>query len=87
MNIEFERAIIGVDGNCGFALLGEDLQIGECEFVEIDSIENADPYRYYSADWLKKANLATRVALANLKTRLGIIDLSYALDSSHPFSC
>lgn len=30
-----ERAVIGVDGNCGFALLGENLQEGEVEFQMI----------------------------------------------------
>ena len=30
-----ERAILSVDGNCGYALLGEDLQVGEAEFVEV----------------------------------------------------
>ena len=30
-----ERAILSVDGNCGCALLGENLQEGEAEFVEV----------------------------------------------------
>ena len=30
-----ERAELGIDGNAGFALLGDDLQSGEAEFVEI----------------------------------------------------
>lgn len=30
-----ERAILSVDGNAGCALLGEDLQVGEAEFVEV----------------------------------------------------
>ena len=29
-----ERAELGVDGNCGFALVGPDLQVGEAEFEE-----------------------------------------------------
>ena len=31
-----ERAELGVDGNCGFALLGENTQEGEAEFIKID---------------------------------------------------
>ena len=31
---EFGRARLGIDGNCGYALLGENIQTGECEFVE-----------------------------------------------------
>lgn len=30
-----ERAVLSVDGNCGCALLGETLQEGEAEFVEV----------------------------------------------------
>jgi hypothetical protein len=30
-----ERAELGIDGDCGFALLGEDLQLGEAVFVKI----------------------------------------------------
>jgi hypothetical protein len=31
-----KRAILGIDGNSGFALLGPNLQEGESEFVTID---------------------------------------------------
>lgn len=31
-----ERAELGIDGNCGFALLGENIQEGDVEFVEIE---------------------------------------------------
>ena len=48
-----ERAEIGIDGNCGFALLGEDLQVGEAEFVEIKLPAEAskDPNRYHKSEW------------------------------------
>lgn len=79
-----DRAIIGVDGNCGFALLGEDLQSGEAEFVEIDSKDTAG-----SGPWCEAANVASRRALSKLRQRLGYTlesgkHLSYALDQSHP---
>ena len=31
----YDRAEVGIDGNCGYALLGPNIQEGECEFVEI----------------------------------------------------
>ena len=80
------RAVIGVDGNCAFALVGDDLQVGESEWVEIES---SDPARYHSTEWCEAANRASRRALAKLRERLGY-DLragkwlSYALHSSHP---
>lgn len=30
-----DRVVLSIDGNCGCALLGEDLQVGESEFVEV----------------------------------------------------
>jgi hypothetical protein len=95
MEVERERAVIGIDGNCGYALLGENLQEGESEFVEIDDVD--DPraasfeLRYYSDEWCEAARTAARRALDKLRARLGYtIDtgkwLSYALDRSHPDS-
>ena len=45
--INIERAELGVDGNCGYALLG-DLPTGEAEFVEIalPSQASKDANRY-----------------------------------------
>ena len=47
---------LGIDGNCGFALSGEDIQTGEAEFVEI---KGKRPYRHqdemnamHAAKWL-----------------------------------
>lgn len=34
-----DEATVGMDGNCGFALLGEDLVVGEAEFVEISQAD------------------------------------------------
>lgn len=73
-----ERALIGIDGNCGFALLGENLQEGEAEFVEVVKVPDEHIY---------KAEIrAAAKALRALEARLGRT-LNYALDSSHPSYC
>jgi hypothetical protein len=64
-----ERAELGVDGNCGFALLGPNIQEGEAEFEEI---RGAD-------DTLKAINRAYQ----RLKARIGR-PISYFLGESHP---
>ena len=79
-----ERAAIGVDGDHAFALLGEDLQVGESEWVKIDS---DDPVG--SGPWCEAANTASRRALVKLRERLGYDlqagkHLSYYLHESHP---
>ena len=58
----YERAEVGIDGNCGYALLGQNIQEGECEFVEIDTSDDAhvDPER---RAWCN--------ALIKLRKRLG----------------
>jgi hypothetical protein len=70
-----ERAELGIDGNCGFALLGKDLQEGEAEFFEID--ENMDE--------LSGQLHAAKRAWMKLKTRLKDPDLSYYFGPSHPY--
>lgn len=72
-----ERAQLGVDGNAGFALLGEDLQVGECEFVKVNQIKD-EP--------LSRAEIrAAKQAFVKLKDRLNKPDLSYYFGPSHPF--
>lgn len=46
-----DRAILSVDGNCGCALLGENLQEGEAEFVEIKCSEPQWTKAYRMAAW------------------------------------
>jgi len=72
-----ERAMLGVDGSCGFALLGENIQEGEAEFVEVDN----------NNENLGSVNerIACGKAFDNLKKRLGRSDLSYWFGLSHPF--
>ncbi len=38
----YDRAEVGIDGNCGYALLGPNIQEGECEFVEIEGSDDSD---------------------------------------------
>lgn len=73
-----ERAILSVDGNCGCALLGENLQEGEAEFVEIDCKEPQWTKAYREAAWK-----ACWSAYQRLKARLSDRKFSYAWDR-HP---
>lgn len=73
------RAVLGIDGNCGFALLGEDLQVGEAEFVIIESEEPN-----WTSEYQRQAKIAITKAYKRLKDRLKLEHLSYYLDPSHP---
>lgn len=81
-----ERAELGIDGNCGFALLGENLQTGEAEFIKIElPIERSkNPNRYNDSEWCKAACYAASRAYVNLKKRLLNKTFSFYLGSSHP---
>lgn len=74
-----ERAIIGIDGNTGFALLGEDLQVGEAEFVVVPP-EDGERNLSQRESW------AATQAFRALEKRLGR-KLLYALHTSHPRYC
>ena len=72
-----ELAILMVDGNCGCALLGENLQEGEAEFVEV--VQRKDEPLYAAevrACW---------AAFKKLKERLGR-DMTYAWHPRRPGS-
>lgn len=81
-----KRAELGVDGNAGFALLGEDLQSGEAEFIEIDlQVERSkDRNRYHDVEWCLAAKRAATAAYKKLKARLPDLEFSYYLGNSHP---
>lgn len=83
------RATLGVDGNAGFALLGEDLQSGECEFVEIALPLEAsrDPTRYYNSEWCAAASRAATIAYRKLQARFPDRPISYYISPSHPRHC
>ncbi|PCJ24130.1 MAG: hypothetical protein COA96_10315 [SAR86 cluster bacterium] len=71
---------LSIDGNCGCALLGVNLQEGEAEFVEIDEAEKGDGY-------MSAANRATVRALRKLTARCypeGNKSLPY-YTGDHPF--
>lgn len=80
------RAELGIDGNCGFALLGEDLGSGEAEFVEIALPVEASKYpnRYHNNEWCRAAKRAATAAYRALKARLPDHEFSYYLGPSHP---
>jgi len=69
-----ERAILGVDGDHAFALLGENIQEGECEFVKIKY--EFGPGMYHS--YYDEKNTAYE-AYRRLKERLKDRVFSYAL--------
>jgi hypothetical protein len=71
--VEMEMAQLGIDGNCGFALWGIDLQNGEAEFVEI------------TGDTLDDKTKACTLALQALRKRLNKPGLGYYFRESHPF--
>lgn len=81
-----ERAELGVDGNAGFALLGNDLQMGEAEFVVIDLPPEAskDPNRYHHSEWCAAAKRAANLAYQKLKARTQPKAISYYLGPSYP---
>lgn len=90
-----ERAQLGIDGNCGFALLGENLQEGEAEFVEIEpvtvppAIAATRHEQFTQEDRLAREHgaklRACKIALQKLRARLGRPDLSYYFGISHPY--
>jgi hypothetical protein len=75
---KLERAELGVDGNCGSALVGSDLQIGEAEFEEIKTDEPL-----WSAEGVRQSKLAINRAFTRLKARMGK-PISYYIGPSHP---
>lgn len=90
-----DRAELGIDGNCGFALLGPDLQEGEAEFVEIESVTvppdiAATRHEQFTHEELNNLEFCAKLraakrALKKLRERLGRPDLSYYFGDSHPY--
>lgn len=76
-----DRAVLGIDGNCGFALFGEDLQVGESEF---EVIKTSEPN--WTSEYRKQSKIAINKAFKSLQDRLGK-KLPYYLDPSHPDHC
>jgi hypothetical protein len=90
-----ERAELGIDGNCGFALLGADLQEGEAEFVKIEpvtvppEIAATRHEQFTNEERLRREHSArlraAKAALEKLRLRLGRPELSYYFGRSHPY--
>jgi len=76
------RVELGIDGDCGFALLGENIQEGECEFEKINSTEPTWTLAYQI-----EAKLAINKAFKRLKERLGKDHMPYYISPSHPNHC
>ena len=76
------RAELGIDGNCGFARVGVNLQEGESGFEEIVSSEPT-----WTSGYARAAKIAINKAYQRLKTRLGLEHLSYYIGDSHPDHC
>ena len=72
----YGRAELGIDGNCGYALLGPDLQQGEAEFWEIKQPNTNETLAQC---------FACRIALQRLRDRLNLPQLSYYFGTSHPY--
>lgn len=74
-----ERAELGVDGNCGFALVGPNIQEGEAEFEEfVGDVKTSEGTR--------QAKLAINRAYQRVKTRLDR-PISYFIGESHSDFC
>lgn len=73
-----ERAMLGVDGDCGFALLGENIQEGDAEFVEIAPLVHKDDWTDHHAR-LRASMRAFRILE---KRHPGI---SFWFGPSHPY--
>lgn len=72
-----ERAVISIDGDHGCALLGEDLQVGDAEFVKVEPRKD---------EQLHEAEIrAAFQALNNLRKRLGK-EITYAWYPRRPGS-
>jgi hypothetical protein len=83
-----QRAELGIDGNCGFALLGPNIQEGEAEFVEIPKVMPVKAeWPYYEETMARERGAkmwAMREALLRLRKRLNAPNMSYFMGESHP---
>ena len=77
-----DRALLRVDGDHAFALLGSDIQSGEVEFVKVESDALVG-----TSEWISAASAAATKAYRKLQARLNKPNMTYALDRSHPRAC
>ena len=76
------RAELAIDGNAGFALVGEDIQSGNAEFETINGYTGGP----MNAEQYKEAKKAINRAFQRLKARYKG-ELSYYIGPSHPDHC
>ena len=74
--MENRRAELGIDGDHAFALLGDNIQEGEVEFVAIPN---------WPTSTLAEKLSAAKQAFLNLQRRLGRNDFSFFFGRSHPY--
>jgi hypothetical protein len=67
------RIELGIDGRAAYALLGQDIQSGECEFVDIEG------------EGVEAELIAAKRALLKLRDRLGTPDAQFYFGNSHPY--
>ena len=79
--MDTQRAELGIDGNAAFALLGEDLQVGESEWVELPPSFLGDGPCHSVADEVRCA----QEAFERLRDRLKRPDLRFYFGPSHPY--
>lgn len=91
---KYGRAELGIDGNCGFALLGPNLQEGEAEFVEIAEVDRSTLPNTRHEQFTGEVEMGRKMgaklsacqkAMAKLRERLGAPELSYYFGPSHPY--
>ena len=86
--IDFTRRVeLGIDGNCGYALLGENIQEGEAEFVEIPISKTDKDSAFMRPLGSQAAELwACKEAFRRLCARLDAPpSLNYFFGPSHPY--
>lgn len=74
---EQRRIELGIDGDHAFALLGDDIQSGECEFVKIETKDD----RLQSTSEI----IAAGMACQRLRRKLGKMRYPYFFAKSHPY--
>ena len=89
---EYGMVQLGIDGNCGFALLGPNLQEGESEFVEIPVVEpdNSTHHERYTREHTQQMELGAKLwackeAFRRLQKRLVLPRMGYYFGNSHPY--
>lgn len=96
MKNSVQHAELGVDGNCGFALLGENIQVGEAEFEPVKEVVTHNVVNLQTGQIVvenmsleDRQDMAIRIAFKRLRDRLDPARewLTYYIGQSHPRHC